>query len=135
MPGNTSSSTDPDEARVHELAVQIAAHLRASGLLSGGPELLSAGVQTLDRRATAKALERADVAKRKHKVDEIRVRRMAQRRGWSLVRSRRRDPRATGYGTYGVYDFDQNAWVIRTTGSDGYGLSLERIERWLVFGV
>jgi hypothetical protein len=117
---------------VHELAVQIAAHLRASGLL---PELVSSEPARSPRhRAQTKALERDDAAKRKHKVDEIRVRRMAKRRGWSLVRSRRRDPRAACYGTYGVYDFDQNAWILYASGSDGYGLTLERIERWLVFG-
>jgi hypothetical protein len=121
-----------DEARVHELAVQIAAHLRASGLL---PELTSREPARLPRhKARAKALERDDAAKRKRKVHEVRVRRMARRQGWSLVRSRRRDPRATGYGTYGLYDFDQSEWILRARGSDGYGLSLERIERWLVFG-
>jgi hypothetical protein len=117
---------------VHELALQIAAHLRASGLL---PDLVSREPAPVPRqRARAKALERDAAAKRKHKVDEIRVRRMARRRGWSLVRSRRRDPRAVGFGTYGVFDFDHNAWVLCATGSDGHGLSLERIERWLVFG-
>jgi hypothetical protein len=123
MTGSTSGSTD-----LQELAVQIAAHLRASGIM---PELVSSEPA---RRAHTKAPERDEAAKRKHKVDEIRVRRQARRRGWSLVRSRRRDSRATGYGTYGVYDFDQNAWILYASGSDGFGLTLERIERWLIFG-
>jgi hypothetical protein len=132
MTGNTSSSTDLDEARVHELAEQIAAHLRASGLPSVASELTP--VRTPGPARASKALERTDSAKRKHKVDEVRVRRMARRQGYALVRSRRRDPRAIGFGTYGLLDHDQDEWVICAKGSDGYGLSLERIERWLVFG-
>ena len=34
------------------------------------------------------------------KVRENRIRRAAERQGWKLEKSRRRDPRATDYGTF-----------------------------------
>lgn len=39
-------------------------------------------------------------AEQSEKVRENRVRRMAERQGLRLVKSRRRDPRATDYGNY-----------------------------------
>ena len=38
------------------------------------------------------------------KVRENRLRRIAERRGLALSKSRRRDPRATDYGTYSLGD-------------------------------
>ncbi len=40
----------------------------------------------------------------KTKVFENRVRRMAQRQGWHMSRTRRRDHRATDYATYELRD-------------------------------
>lgn len=45
------------------------------------------------------------------KVREARLRRMARRRGLQLVKSRRRDPLAVGYGGYMIIDPDRNRIV------------------------
>lgn len=42
------------------------------------------------------------------KVRENRLRRMAERRGFKLVKSRRRDPQAIDYGTYELVDAELN---------------------------
>src|SRR5665647_2087385 len=46
-----------------------------------------------------------------NKVRESRVRRMAQRQGLALTKSRRRDVRATGFGTFMLIDEQTNAVV------------------------
>lgn len=58
------------------------------------------------------------------KVRENRSRRAADRQGLRLVRNRRRDPRAVGFGTYALHD---------ATGAvlHGPGLSIEDVERVL----
>jgi hypothetical protein len=61
------------------------------------------------------------------KVRENRLRRAAQRQGLTLTKSRRRDPRATDYGTYMLTDTSTNA-VVAHGGQSGYGLSLDDIE-------
>jgi hypothetical protein len=58
------------------------------------------------------------------KTRETRLRRMAQRQGLTLVKSRRRDPRATDYGTYVLADENK---VLVVWG----GLDLDDIERAL----
>jgi hypothetical protein len=58
------------------------------------------------------------------KVRENRLRRMAERQGLRLVKSRRRDPRAIDYGTYRLMAGPDP--VPETN-----GLDLEAIERWL----
>jgi hypothetical protein len=58
------------------------------------------------------------------KTRETRLRRMAQRQGLQLVKSRRRDPRATDYGTYVLAD-ENNVLVVWG------GLYLDDIERAL----
>jgi hypothetical protein len=59
-------------------------------------------------------------------VQENRVRRMAERRGLSLRKSRSRDPQAYDYGMYWIADPHRNALV-----SDETGMSLDEAERWL----
>jgi len=59
-------------------------------------------------------------------AQEDRVRRMAEGRGLSLRKSRRRDPQAYGYGLYWIADPYRNALV-----SDESGMSLDEAERWL----
>jgi hypothetical protein len=59
------------------------------------------------------------------KIRENRLRRMAERQGLKLRKSRRRDPHALGYGTYDLVQ-----------GSDDYvvspeQLTLDGIEQWL----
>jgi hypothetical protein len=59
------------------------------------------------------------------KVHENRVRRMAERQGLRLQKSRRRDPRALDYGVYVLIDNARNAVV------SGESKSLADIERYL----
>lgn len=56
------------------------------------------------------------------KVRENLMRRMADRQGLRLVKSRRRDPRALGYGTYGLVDASAD-WS-----DSGFGLTLDEVE-------
>lgn len=65
------------------------------------------------------------------KVRENRARRMAERQGLRLVKSRRRDPRALGYGTYGLWRADTNSVEVGDPTIGGYGFSLGEIERAL----
>jgi len=63
------------------------------------------------------------------KTYESRLRRMAQRQDLRLIKSRRRDPNALEYGTYGLVDVETNG--LATYGgpvSEGYGFDLIEIE-------
>lgn len=61
------------------------------------------------------------------KARENRVRRMAERQGLRLEKSRRRDPRALGYGTYQLVDPNRNT-IVAGDNERGYGLDLEAVE-------
>jgi hypothetical protein len=67
------------------------------------------------------------------KSRETRLRRMAERQGLRLVKSRLRDPNAIGYGKYVLVDVETNTVAI----PDGYGPTgqpdwpLDEIEAWL----
>ena len=64
------------------------------------------------------------------KVKENRVRRAAQRQGMVLAKSRARDPRALGYGTYQLRG--ENGQVIKGGSlKGGWGLTLDQIEQRL----
>ena len=65
------------------------------------------------------------------KVRENLLRRMAERQGFRLEKSRRRDPRARGYGTYQLVDPDTGTRVTNDVSGDGYGWSLNEIENRL----
>lgn len=62
------------------------------------------------------------------KVRENRLRRMAQRQGLILRKSRRRDFRATDYGTYTLTNMHTNALEVY---SPWGGVSLDDIEKAL----
>ena len=62
------------------------------------------------------------------KVRENRVRRMAERQGFRLVKSRRRDPRAVDYGAYWLTDQRSNTIAA---GDPQRGMSLDDAEIWL----
>jgi hypothetical protein len=61
------------------------------------------------------------------KARENRVRRMAERRGLILRKSRRRDRLAWDFGSYWLMDADRNALVF----PDVHGGSLDDMERYL----
>ena len=65
------------------------------------------------------------------KTRENRVRRVAQRQGLALMKSRRRDPRAFDYGTYMLVN-PQTNFVVESGSQSGYGLSLDDVEDRLV---
>lgn len=64
-----------------------------------------------------------------NKVRENRLRRMADRQGLRLVKSRRRDPRALGYGGYMLVD-ERNRVQAGELDSPR-ALSLDDVERYL----
>lgn len=64
------------------------------------------------------------------KVRENRLRRMAERQGLELQKSRRRDPRAYDYGTYQLIDPYTNTIAVGDT-NRGYGLTLDEVEKAL----
>lgn len=63
------------------------------------------------------------------KVRENRLRRMASRQGLRLVKSRRRDQRALGYGGYMIVDADNV--VVAGEIDSPQALDLNAVERWL----
>ncbi len=60
------------------------------------------------------------------KVGENRLRRMAQRQGLALQKSRQRDPWAYGFGTYQLVDPYSNTLAAGDT-QHGYGLDLDQV--------
>lgn len=67
------------------------------------------------------------------KVRENRLRRMAERQGLRLIKSRRRDTRAYDYGTYVLVDQETTALVTGHYGPGYGGASLDEIEEALWF--
>jgi hypothetical protein len=65
------------------------------------------------------------------KIRENRLRRAARRQGLMLVKSRRKDPRATDYGTYMLVNPNRNNTIVAYGLPDGYGLTLDKIEEQL----
>jgi len=67
------------------------------------------------------------------KVLENRLRRAADRQGLRLEKSRLRDPRAIGFGTYQLVDLATNTLVSHGL-QGGYGLGLDDIAQSLFGG-
>lgn len=65
------------------------------------------------------------------KVRENRLRRMAERRGLAIEKSRQRDPGGREYGTYRVVDPYSDNKVVAAEFNREYGLSLNRVEEVL----
>jgi hypothetical protein len=61
------------------------------------------------------------------KIRENRLRRMAERQGYTLRKSRRRDFRAADYGMYWIVDPNTRFIVA---GGD-FGMNLDSVESWL----
>ena len=68
------------------------------------------------------------------KVRENRLRRMADRQGLRLVKSRRRDPRAIDYGGWMIVDVVTNGIVAGTEAVGRPSWSLDEVERYLERG-
>ena len=64
------------------------------------------------------------------KVRENRLRRMAERQGFRLVKSRRRDPLAVDFGKYRVETAD-GVEATRFASTMGWGLTLDEVEHRL----
>jgi hypothetical protein len=65
------------------------------------------------------------------KVREARLRRMAERQGLYLQKSRRRDPLALDYNGYQLIDPRSNALVFGELAGHGFGASLDDVEVYL----
>jgi hypothetical protein len=65
------------------------------------------------------------------KVRENRLRRMAERQGLTLVKSRRRDPRALDYGCWMIVDAETNGVVAGTEVAGRPSMDLDDVEAWL----
>jgi hypothetical protein len=68
------------------------------------------------------------------KIRENRLRRIADRQGLRLEKSPRRDPRATGYGTFRLVGAVTGKLELDSGRPGGYGLSLDQVEKWLTGG-
>jgi hypothetical protein len=66
------------------------------------------------------------------KVTENRIRRVLGRRGLRLVKSRRRDRHAIGFGRYMVVDCKTN--FVEYGGGDDPELTLNEVAAWLAEG-
>jgi hypothetical protein len=64
------------------------------------------------------------------KIREDRLRRMAQRQGLMLEKSRRRDPNALDFGCYRLIDTNTKGVVFGATPLP-YSATLDEIEAWL----
>jgi hypothetical protein len=73
------------------------------------------------------------VSRQAEKTRERRLRRMAQRQGLTLQKSRRRDPRAIDYGMWFVISVTTPGghWRSRQLESSKQGLTLDEVERFL----
>lgn len=81
--------------------------------------------------AERQAMDEADMAL-DAKVRENKLRRMAERQGLRLVKSRRRDPRAIGYGGFMIVD--QNNVVVAGEVDSARALDLDTVEHYLTSG-
>jgi hypothetical protein len=64
------------------------------------------------------------------KAREDRLRRQVRRKGLRLVKSRRRDPHATGYGRYALI-YPAESSVPGRVPDDSYSMTLDDVEAWL----
>lgn len=76
------------------------------------------------------AAELAHMTGQDYKVLENRLRRAAARQGLRLEKSRLRDHRAIGYGTYQLVD-DATDTVVSSGLPSGYGLGLDQVAQHL----
>ena len=63
------------------------------------------------------------------KIRENRLRAAAERQGYLLRKSRRRDPRADDYGLYAVVEASRGARMPGATHT--YDMNIDDVEKWL----
>ena len=102
------------EATLETLAAEVE-KLNDAVLNEGGPSALGG-------RGSTSASE---------KVRENRLRRMAERQGYALTKTRRRDPRATDYGKYMIVNPMTNAVVAGAAATGRPEFTLDDVEEWL----
>lgn len=95
--------------------------------------LLSSSITTGMLSGMAESTDQSD------KVRENRLRRMAERQGLRLEKSRRRDPRALDYGTYALVQGSRDGnWrsreLVAGDHNTGYGMTLDEVEQQLSEG-
>ncbi len=64
------------------------------------------------------------------KIRENRLRRMAERQGLGLLKSRRRDPHANDFGRFMIYDAEKN-YLVAGGWPVSYSLDLDDVEDFL----
>ena len=84
---------------------------------------------TLGAQSIASGMVSGMASDTTEKVRENRLRRMAERQGLRLMKTRRRDPRAYDFGTYMLIDARTDGIVAAGAHETGYGLTLDEIER------
>jgi hypothetical protein len=82
-------------------------------------------------KATKRAATRTVAESVAAKTRENRLRRMADRQGFVLRKSRRRDPQALDFGTYQLVDLDNDIVLGDGAVFSGFGCDLDEIEEWL----
>ena len=65
------------------------------------------------------------------KVQENRLRRMANRQGYVLSKTRRRDPDAIDFGLYALIDPESGGTIHAQGPISPYALTLEDVAEWL----
>lgn len=100
---------------------------------NGIPSGISTGIVSGMNDDVPSADEIAAMSDQDRKVLENRLRRAADRQGLRLEKSRLRDPRALGYGTYQLVDERANT-VVHADDERGYGLDLRDVASYL-YGV
>ena len=67
------------------------------------------------------------------KIRENRLRRMAKRMGFGLVKSRSRDPRAPGYGNFMIVDASNNTVVAGAGGAEPFApMRIDDVEQFFM---
>jgi hypothetical protein len=75
-----------------------------------------------------------DSERRALRTREARLRRAAERQGFQVCKSRRRDRRALGYGRYWIADARTGDVIAGLTEPDPYAvpeMTLDEVEQWL----
>ena len=65
------------------------------------------------------------------KVEESRLRRVADRQGYRLIKTRRRDPNAFDYGLYALIDPQHGGTIHPHFVNSPYALTLDEVREYL----